>query len=635
MNQQYLSAELARIGALLDPRTDDNASVRRRSDAEAGLARARAAMERAPAIDTLSDALGLTQFERDVLLLCAGVELQSTIARRCGAINGHDAADYATFAIALGLFDTAHWSALAPDAPLRRWLLISITPDLPLTSSPVRIEEWVLHYLVGLRYLDRDLEMLVRVASPATPLAPSHRSIAEAVAAHWLSPVATAVVLHGNDPEGQADIAQTAAAAAGWPLYVLRAEDIPVAAAERTLLARRWMREAILLQTVLLVCATADTASRSVADFVDRIHTPVVVSAPDLAPVPNARTFRVNRPSPSEQRWLWEHALSDKAPGAADAIRLVAGQVGLSARTIATAGATLAADGMPDLTVRELLHATVASRDHRDLDELAERIDPAFGWADLVLPEDRLAILHELAMHVRHRATVYEDWGFGAGGTRGLGITALFAGGTGTGKTMAAEVLANDLGLELYRIDLSSVVSKYIGETEKHLRRVFDAADHAGAILLFDEADALFGKRSEVRDSHDRYANIEVSYLLQRMDAYRGLAILTTNAKAALDRAFYRRLRFVVAFPFPDLAHRERIWRSAFPDTAPTEGLDYSRLARLHMPGGAIRNIAILAAFRAADTRSAVTMAHLASATRTEMAKVEKTLSPGDTRDWA
>src|SRR5439155_5803606 len=254
---------------------------------------------------------------------------------------------------------------------------------------------------------------------------------------------------------------------------------------------------------------------------------------------------------------------------------------------------------------------------------------------DLVLPDAQRTILREIAAHVRQRYHVYETWGFASKSARGLGISALFAGASGTGKTMAAEVLARELRLDLYRIDLSQVVSKYIGETEKNLRRVFDVAEVGGVILLFDEADALFGKRSEVRDSHDRYANIEVSYLLQRMDAYRGLAILTTNAKAALDRAFYRRLRFVVAFPFPDLAHRERIWRSAFPDTAPTEGLDYSRLARLHMPGGAIRNIAILAAFRAADTRSAVTMAHLASATRTEMAKVEKTLSPGDTRDWA
>src|SRR4030095_10947288 len=169
---------------------------------------------------------------------------------------------------------------------------------------------------------------------------------------------------------------------------------------------------------------------------------------------------------------------------------------------------------------------------------------------------------------VKHRLAVYDTWGFAAQGARGLGISALFAGESGTGKTMAAEVLANELHLDLYRIDLASTVSKYIGETEKNLGRVFDAAEDSGAILLFDEADALFGKRSEVRDSHDRYANIEVSYLLQRMEAYRGLAILTTNLKTALDQAFQRRLRFVVQFPFPDERYRAAIWQRVFPPAA-------------------------------------------------------------------
>ncbi len=191
--------------------------------------------------------------------------------------------------------------------------------------------------------------------------------------------------------------------------------------------------------------------------------------------------------------------------------------------------------------------------------------------------------MRRIAAHVRHRATVYDAWGFAAKSPRGLGISALFAGASGTGKTMAAEVLAGELRLDLYRIDLAGVVSKYIGETEKNLRKVFDAAEDSGAILLFDEADALFGKRSEVKDSHDRYANIEVSYLLQRMEAYRGLAILTTNLKSALDPAFLRRIRFVVQFPFPDAAQRAEIWRRVFPASTPTEGLDVWKLAKLNV----------------------------------------------------
>ena len=209
-------------------------------------------------------------------------------------------------------------------------------------------------------------------------------------------------------------------------------------------------------------------------------------------------------------------------------------------------------------------------------------------------------------MHVRHRMRGLRATGASrAKGGRGLGISALFAGASGTGKTMAAEVLARELRLDLYRIDLSAVVSKYIGETEKNLRRVFDAAEAGGAILLFDEADALFGKRSEVKDSHDRYANIEVSYLLQRMEAYRGLAILTTNLKDALDTAFLRRIRFIVQFPFPDAGRAGRdLARHLSPRATPIDGLDCGRLAQLNVAGGNIRNIALNAAFLAAEAGS-------------------------------
>jgi SpoVK/Ycf46/Vps4 family AAA+-type ATPase len=268
------------------------------------------------------------------------------------------------------------------------------------------------------------------------------------------------------------------------------------------------------------------------------------------------------------------------------------------------------------------------------LDELAQRIEPAATWEDLVLPEAQRQMLREITMHVRHRTTVYETWGFSGKGTRGLGISALFAGASGTGKTMAAEVMAHSLRLDLYRIDLSQVVSKYIGETEKNLRKVFDAAEGGAAILLFDEADALFGKRSEVKDSHDRYANVEVSYLLQRMEAYRGLAILTTNMKGALDAAFLRRIRFVVQFPFPDQAQRAEIWRRIFPEAVPTEGLDWERLARLNVAGGHIRNIAMNATFLAADAGEAVTMQHLLQATRGEYAKLEKPLTEAEIARW-
>ena len=265
---------------------------------------------------------------------------------------------------------------------------------------------------------------------------------------------------------------------------------------------------------------------------------------------------------------------------------------------------------------------------------MAQRIESQATWNDLVLPETETAVLHEIAANVHHRSTVYGSWGFGVV-ERGQGITALFSGASGTGKTLAAEVLANALSLDLYRIDLSCVVSKYIGETEKNLRRVFDAAEHGGAILFFDEADALFGKRSEVKDSHDRYANIEISYLLQRMEAYRGLAILATNMKSALDSAFLRRLRFIVNFPFPDGEQRARIWRQIFPPSTPVETLDIGALARLSLAGGNIRNIALNAAFRAAETGNPVRMEYILRAVRGEYAKIDKPLTKAEMAGWA
>ncbi len=244
-----------------------------------------------------------------------------------------------------------------------------------------------------------------------------------------------------------------------------------------------------------------------------------------------------------------------------------------------------------------------------------------------MLPAPQVETLRQVAVQLRHRAIVNDAWGFAARHGRGVGLTALFTGASGTGKTMAAEILAAELQLDLYRVDLAAVVSKWIGETEKNLRSIFDAAQQSGAILLFDEADALFGKRSEVRDSHDRYANLEISYLLQKMEEYRGAAILTTNMQNALDPAFVRRIRFIIHFPFPDLEARERIWRRIFPAATPLGSLDFAALARLNVSGGVIRNIATHAAFLAADDSGRVELRHLLAAARTEYAKLEKPLT--------
>jgi ATP-dependent 26S proteasome regulatory subunit len=368
---------------------------------------------------------------------------------------------------------------------------------------------------------------------------------------------------------------------------------------------------------------------------IERLGVFLLVASPD--PLPTERRtlpVRVPRPTPADQRTLWDRGLRELVPDAGDAVGALVHQFDFGpaeiARSVAAAAAAARlakgnghAGTATPLTLPTLWRACREQTGWR-LDELAQRITPAAAWDDIVLPPDVLQQLRELAAQVAHRPHVYEGWGFDALLSRGRGITALFSGSSGTGKTMAAEVLAHDLSLDLFRVDLSGVVSKYIGETEKNLRRLFDASEQSGAILFFDEADALFGRRSEVKDSHDRYANIEVNYLLQRMESYRGLAILATNMKSMLDQAFLRRLRFLVDFPFPDSPLRQQIWRRAFPPRAALEGIDFAALSRLEVPGGNIKNIALNAAFLAAADRRPITMAHVVRAARREYAKIDK-----------
>jgi SpoVK/Ycf46/Vps4 family AAA+-type ATPase len=266
------------------------------------------------------------------------------------------------------------------------------------------------------------------------------------------------------------------------------------------------------------------------------------------------------------------------------------------------------------------------------LAELAQLVSPHYGWDDIVLPADQLAQLREIADQVRYRTVVHEDWGFDAKLSLGKGLNVLFAGPPGTGKTMAADVLAGELGLDLYKIDLSGVVSKYVGETEKNLARIFDEARTSNAILFFDEADALFGKRTQVKDAHDRYANVEISYLLQKMDEYEGVVVLATNLRKNMDEAFVRRLHFSVDFPLPGLDDRRRIWERIWPAATPRDpDLDLDLLAeRVEVAGGSIRNIALAGAFLAAADGRVVGLAHLLRATLREYQKMGKILTAAD-----
>jgi len=630
-NQQLMSAELAWL--------------RRRLDADAPLpdnsrAAIDAAADRLPspaAIDTLAQLFDLSMFERQLLLLCAGVEMDDQLAATCARRHGHDGRRHVTFGLALAALPSAHWSALTPVRPLRRWRLIEVESGLRLVDSALRIDERILHYLAGINLLDVRLQPLATLRPAPTLIGPGHRELVDTLSRVWTAAEDPPIVhLSGDDGPGQEDVAAGIAGAAGLQLLVVRQEDLPPGTGELDALLTLCEREARLLSAALLVRCADPAPNAALTTFAERATMPLLIASREplrlRGPVVS---HDVNKPAPSEQKGLWVDALGDSGLRLNGSLDAIAGQFRLSASSIAAIAATVTGTSANDDLEDQLWRACRVGGRSR-LDDLAERITPHASWDDLVLPESPLATLRQIAAHVRQRARVHDEWGFGDHGRRsGVGVSALFCGESGTGKTLAAEVIANELGLDLYCIDLSSVVSKYIGETEKNLRRVFDAAEDSGSILLFDEADALFGKRSEVKDSHDRYANIEISYLLQRMEAYRGLAILTTNMKTSLDRAFQRRLRFIVTFPFPDHQHREEIWRRVFPAATPLEAIDYRTLSRVNLPGGHIRNIALNAAFLAADAELPVGMGHLLAAAQAESAKLERPLTEAELRGWS
>jgi hypothetical protein len=642
VNQRHLSAALAQVRRQLEEYARQTGAIGVASEQcdvdETGAFAADTQLAPPAALQTLCGSFGLTPFERDVLVFCAGVELDERFAAICGALAGARRG-HATFGLALAALTGAHWSALASAAPLRHWRMVEVTSNEPLTASQLRLDERILHYLVGISFVDERLHgLLTPVAMPDVP-SPAKGAVSSRIAVIWSQqPPGTphaAVQVCGAAPADRAATIAAACEALGARLWRLRAADIPQAIPERSALARLCERELTLMRGVLLLdCERTEAVERTAVPFVEEMGARVAIAARDPLRLEERASVRfdVEKPQPAEQRALWYSALGPIAVELGAELDPLIAQFSLNYSQIAAARRALSEAESGNLAARLWDACRVQARGH--LDDLAHRIEMTATWDDLVLPEPQLDVLREIAIHVRRAHTVYETWGFARKGSRGLGISALFAGASGTGKTMAAEVLANELRLDLYRIDLAQVVSKYIGETEKNLRRIFDAAEQSGAILLFDEADALFGKRSEVKDSHDRYANIEVSYLLQRMEDYRGLAVLTTNMKSALDQAFLRRIRFVIQFPFPDGAQRAEIWRRIFPAETPTQDLNHALLARLNIPGGNIRSIALNAAFLAAEDGTPVRMAHLRHAAQNEYAKLEKPLTSSELAGW-
>ena len=614
----------------------------------------------------LAQGFGLTTFDTDVILICLAPELDQGYERLYGYLYDDVTRRQPTVGLVLNLFcadldaKAAARARLSAAAPLFRHHLVSLREepgDASLLGSGLRLDPRVTRFLLGDDGVDDRLAPYATVVTASQDDLEFPRAIAERLSrlagrTPAASPPGGGPILYLQGPYGVGKRAAAARCgrALGHPLLTVAGRRLATATpGEFAQLARLAGREARLQGAFIYwedfdLLLGGDDGSRLEALF------PVLLELPGPAFLSGAATWepagalrgvtflRVPFPMPgaAERLRIWRAALGENAgvlvPGLADlaaAFRLSGGQI----RDAVATACNLARlrDPAGPLVTLDDLNAACRLHSGRKLEELAVKITTCCSWDDIVLPADQMTQLREIYGQARHHALVYDTWGFGAKLVSGRGLAILFAGPPGTGKTMAAGVLAGALGLDLYKIDLSTVVSKYIGETEKNLARIFDEAATSNAILFFDEADALFGKRTQVRDAHDRYANVEISYLLQKMDEYEGVVMLATNLRKNMDEAFVRRLHAIVDFPVPGVADRRRIWERIWPATTPRDaGIDLDLLARrIEVAGGSIRNIALAGAFLAAADGGAVTMTHVLRAARREYQKMGKVLAAG------
>jgi AAA+ superfamily predicted ATPase len=607
-----------------------------------------------PSILYLSHKLGLSHFECQILHLCLAFELDSRIASLCGSLQSSPSRPYPTFALAMEVLPDPHWSALSEEGPLRKYQLVDLRFEqaTPLIACELRLNETILH-------IARDAASLSPpVQQTLTPVPLPSDNPDEL---HSLEQTLTKVAKTISDGDGKRVIVQflgtridachaasRLSEALHRNLYELRTDFIPQAANDLQAFSNLWIRDCLVFDLMFFI-AEIDRHSVSELTQIRRFLT-ATNDAPSVfciatrekldLQVEHEIVVELPASDAKSQRKMWLSIL----PEGISERHTLAGQLSQQFDLVPNLAKQIVASVPIDEPqyAQSIRHQCLLAC-RPDLQGLAQRIDCHATWNDLVLPEESGRLLRQVVDHVNFRHRVYDDWRLAEQMNRGMGISVLFAGDSGTGKTMAAEVIANALGLDLYRIDLSSVVNKYIGETEKHLRKLFDAFESCGAVLFFDECDAIFGKRTEVKDSHDRYANIEINYLLQRLESYRGVAILATNRRSAIDSAFLRRLRFVINFPMPDSAIREDIWRRHLGggDTPhspsevesgqrlPTGNLDFERLGHFPLSGGNIQSVVLNAAFRAAarSVDAVIEMQDLLAATRDEYIKLDRPIN--------
>ncbi len=658
----------AMAGKRTDARVPDGPSVAELDAAIAGLTRtialrlaaARAAGRPMP-LDRLRSVFGLSTSEQRVVAALAALEMDVELRELARFITGDPSrAQPDVGLLQLLLYDGVAPRALSdlrPDGLLFRFALIldvDAGRDVAFVLRRVRVAERVLELAHGFDRFDRLLAdvceldkggaPLAAIAAQAGPRVEIERLLAAAVSEAAAGRAHPAVVVIGPEGAGRKSLVAAAATALGRPVLRIRCERLPTDGALLAGLGRAIVREAMWWGALLLFDGADRVAAAARELGIDRtllgdVAGPIAATSARLtgATLPfdrGAVQIHVELPDEDDRAILWRLGLG--AGTAAEVITWSAARYSLtpgrilaaSASARATAGARVAAGEAASLT-RADVHAAVRTVLDSKLSGLGMRVTWRQGWSDVVLPEDTMLEIRELIARVAHRRRVHDEWGFAAKVAKGLGLSALFSGPPGTGKTMVAGIIADELGLDLYQVDLSRIVSKWVGETEKNLAELFDAAEAGHAILLFDEADSLFAKRTDVSSSVDRYANLEVNYLLQRMEAFRGISILTTNHDTAIDEAFRRRLSCKIDFPMPEVEERLSLWRTLLPAGAIGEApLDLERMAdRYVMTGGHIRNAVLRAAFLAADEGVKIEMKHLVRAANLEYAAVGKVMA--------
>jgi ATPase family associated with various cellular activities (AAA) len=591
-------------------------------------------------IDRLTRAFSLNDLERSIVLLCLAPEIDRKYERIYAWLQDDVQAIQPTVGLALSLFRSDFASQISarsvfddPDAPLLHSILAPMPEGaVSLLARRLCLNRRIVSFLLGNDDLDvalRDPVPLARWFSPtAEPPIWSQFHEEQLRALDWRPPEGDwCCLLSGSRGAGKKTFAQAVCRRRGLPLLVC--DLVAAATAGKTLdtVLPNALREVTLYAVPLYLETSADTLP-TILHFVE--HWPGLVFLAKTEPWRAERprrpcvevAFGVLEEAQRQKIWMRHVDSSETANRLASLYRFVPGQIEEAA---AHACEKALLRGEPRAADADFL-AACRALSSSNLVSFAVKVPLRRGWDDLVLARLALDQLHELCDQVRFHSRVFNDWGFQAKAGLGCGLLALFSGPSGTGKTLAAEVIAGALGLDLFKIDLSSLVSKYIGETEKNLARVFEDGDRSGGILFFDEADAVFGKRTDVRDAHDRYANLEVNYLLQRIEDYPGVVILASNMGRNIDSAFQRRMNFVVEFPFPDADHRRRIWQTVFPSTAPLEpSIDFDFLAEhFNLAGGNIRNIAIAAAFHAACNGGSINMHHLLRGLKREYQKMGK-----------